>query len=208
MTEPNQPPESGQVRVNLALQVAGIAAQVTSALRSGDDARRAELERTLAEAQAQLDRGPSPEGLPLFIDVMRGLLRGEDVSSDAQGLPESFRAVYHQVVDELHHAQEGGPLTVRQVLDEVSRNIIAAMRQGSYAQRRMMANTLLQMERESAHRPDLGPLVHFLQAARALLQDEDWAEPASQLTGPFQARWEQILEALRQARPPSSSDAS
>jgi len=72
----------------------------------------------------------------------------------------------------------------------------------------MMANTLLQMEHESAHRPDLVSLVHFLQAARALLQDEDWAEPASQLTGPFQARWEQILEALRQAGPPSSSDAS
>jgi len=208
VTDPTQPTENGQVRVNLALQVAGIAAQVTAALRSGDDVQRAKLERTLAEAQAQLDRGPSPEGLPLFIDVMRGLLRGEDVSADAQDLPESFRAVYHQVVDEMHHAQEEGPLTVRQVLDEVSHNVIVAMRQGSYGQRRMMANTLLQMERESAHRPDLATLVHFLQAARALLQDEDWAEPASQLTGPFQARWEQILEALRQARPPRSGETS
>jgi hypothetical protein len=208
MTEPNQAPENGQVRVNLALQVAGIAAQVTAALRSGDDARRAQLERTLAGAQAQLDRGPAPEGLSLFIDVMRGLLRGEDVAADAQGLPESFSGVYHQVVDEMQHAQEEGPLTVRQVLDEVSHNVIVAMQQGSYAQRRMMANTLLQMERESAHRPDLALLVHFLQASRALLQDEDWAQPASQLTGPFQIRWEQILEALRQAGPPRSGETS
>jgi hypothetical protein len=197
MTDPNQPPENGQVRVNLALQVAGIAAQVTSALRSGDAAKCAQLENTLAAAQVQLDRGPAPEGLSLFIDVMRGLLRGENVSAEAQGLPESFRAVYDQVIDEVHHVPDGGPLTVRQVLDEVSHNLIAAMRQGSYAQRRMMANTLLQMERESARRPDLAPLAHFLRAARALLQDEDWAEPASQLTGPFQARWEQVLEALR-----------
>jgi len=197
MGEPGGIPENGQVRVNLALQVAGIAAQVTSALRSGDDGKRAKLEETLGKAQEQLRRGPSPEGLPLFIEVMCGLLRGEDVSAQAGDLPESFGAVYAQVVDEVQHAQEEGPLTVRQVLDEVSHNVIVAMRQGSYAQRRMMANTLLRMERESEGRPDLVALVHFLQAARALLQEEDWAEPASKLPGPFQARWEQVLEALR-----------
>ena len=128
---------------------------------------------------------------------MRGLLRGEDVADQAAELPESFGAVYEQVVDEVQHVHAEGPLTVRQVLDEVSHNVIAAMRQGSYAQRRMMANTLLRMERESERRPDLAPLVHFLEAARALLQDEDWVEPASQLTGPFQVRWTQILEAVR-----------
>lgn len=197
MSESRNPPEDGQVRVNLALQVAGVAAQVTTALRSGDEAKRAALERTLGQAQEQLRHGPSPEGLPLFIEVMRGLLRGLDVSDQAAELPESFGAVYEQVVDEVQHVHEEGPLTVRQVLDEVSHNVTVAMQQGSYAQRRMMANTLLRMERESERRPDLAPLVHFLEAARALLQDEDWAEPASQLTGPFEARWMQILEALR-----------
>ncbi len=197
MSASGSPPENGQVRVNLALQVAGIAAQVTTALRSGDEAKQATLERTLGQAREELRRGPSPEGLPLFIEVMRGLLRGEDVSDRAAELPESFGAVYEQVVDELQHVQEEGPLTVGQVLDEVSHNVIVAMWQGSYAQRRMMANTLLSMERESKRRPDLAPLVRFLEAARALLQDEDWAESASQLTGPFEARWAQILEALR-----------
>jgi hypothetical protein len=61
----------------------------------------------------------------------------------------------------------------------------------------MMANTLLKMQRESAHRPDLKELIDFLEAARALLQDEDWAPHASRLSGPFQVRWEQILEAVR-----------
>lgn len=197
MSETGTSPENGQVRVNLALQVAGIAAQVTAALRSGDASKRATLERTLGQAQEQLRHGPTPEGLPLFIEVMRGLLRGEEVSGEAAELPESFAAVYAQVVDEVQHAQEEGPLTVGQVLDQVTQNVIVAMRQGSYAQRRMMANTLLRMERESERRPDLGPLVHFLEAARALLQDEDWAEPAGQLSGPYEARWAQILEALR-----------
>jgi hypothetical protein len=197
MSESGNPPENGQVRVNLALQVAGIAAQVTTALRSGDEDKRTALEHTLGQAQEELRRGPSPEGLPLFIEVMRGLLRGEDVADQAAELPESFGAVYEQVVDEVQHVHAEGPLTVRQVLDEVSHNVIVAMRQGSYAQRRMMANTLLRMERESERRPDLAPFVHFLEAARALLQDEDWAEPAGQLTGPFQARWTQILEAVR-----------
>jgi hypothetical protein len=197
MSESGHLPENGQVRVNLALQVAGIAAQVTTALRSGDEAKQATLERTLAQAQEQLRRGPTPEGLPLFIEVMRGLLRGEDVSDEVAELPESFAAVYQQVVDEVQHAQEERPLTVGQVLDQVTQNVIVAMRQGSYAQRRMMANTLLRMQRESERRPDLAPLVHFLEAVRALLQDEDWAEPAARLTGPFAARWTQILEALR-----------
>jgi hypothetical protein len=197
MSESRTPPENGQVRVNLALQVAGIAAQVTAALRSDDPAKRAALESTLDQAQEQLRDGPSPEGLPLFIEVMRRLLRGEDVADQVAELPPSFGAVYEQVVDEIQHVPEEGPLTVRQVLDEVSHNVMVAMQQGSYAQRRMMANTLLRMERESERRPDLAPLARFLEAARSLLQDEDWAGPASQLTGPFQARWTQILEALR-----------
>jgi hypothetical protein len=204
MSESRNPPEDGQVRVNLALQVAGIAAQVTTALRSGDADKRAALERTLGQAQEQLRHGPTPEGLPLFIEVMRGLLRGEDVSDEAAELPESFVAVYRQVVDEVEHVPEEGPLTVGEVLDQVSQNVVGAMRQGSYAQRRMMANTLLRMQRESERRPDLAPLVHFLEAGRALLQDEDWAEPASQLTGPFEARWAQILEALRGMEEPDA----
>jgi hypothetical protein len=198
MGEAGNPQENGQVRVNLALQVAGIAAQVTTALRADDAATRATLERTLSQAQEQLQQGPAPEGLPLFIKVMRGLLRGEDVSDQAAELPASFQAVYDQVVDEVQHVQEEeGLLTVGEVLDQVSQNVVVAMRQGSYAQRRMMANTLLRMQRESAQRPDLASLVDFLEAAQALLQDEDWAEPASRLTGPFQQRWTQILEALR-----------
>ena len=35
----NDLPKDGQVRVNVALQIAGIAAQVTAAMRSGDQDR-------------------------------------------------------------------------------------------------------------------------------------------------------------------------
>ncbi len=62
----------------------------------------------------------------------------------------------------------------------------------------MMANTLLKMQRESLRRPDLRTLIDFLDAARALLQDADWAPAAGRLSGPFQAKWEELLEALRE----------
>ena len=75
--------------------------------------------------------------------------------------------------------------------------VSVAIKQGTYAQRRMMANTLLKMQRESLRRPDLHALIDFLDAARALLQDEDWAPAAARLSGPFQAKWEELLEALR-----------
>ena len=70
-----------QVRVNVAMQVAGIAAQVALALRSEDADKRTELEAKLARAQAQLEGGTAPEGLVPFIDAVRGLLRGEEASA-------------------------------------------------------------------------------------------------------------------------------
>jgi hypothetical protein len=191
------PPGDGQVRVNLAAQVAGIAAQVTAALRSQNADIRRELAEKLARAREGLLLGPAPDGLVPFIDVMCGMLRGENVLVLVDELPAAFRAVYDQLVDETQMHKNEGELTLRQVLEQVSHNLVLAMKQGSYGQRRMMANTLLRMQRESARRPDLQPLIDFLEAARALLQDEDWAVAASQLRGPFQAKWEEVLTDLR-----------
>jgi hypothetical protein len=199
MTTDDSPSQSGRVRVNLAMQVAGIAARVTAAIRAGEQ-ERIELERTLATAQTQLEQGTSPEGLVAFIDLARALLRGEPTETTIEDLPASYRAVYQQMVDEVKIEQDQDLMTLRQVLDEVSHNIAAAMHQGTYAQRRMMANTLLKMQQESQHRPDLEALIDFLEAGRALLQDEDWAPAASRLHGPFQAKWEALLDAIRGSR--------
>lgn len=193
MTAENPPPESGQVRVNLAAQVAGIAAQASAALSSDDAEKRRALEGQLRQVRAQLLAGPAPEGLVPFIDAVCGLLRGEDVSVLASELPPAFRAVYEQLVEEAGRDDSEGDLTLGEVLDEVTYNVVVAVSQGSLAQRRMMANTLQRMEGEAARRPDLEGLIDFLQAARALLLDEDWAQPASRLSGPFQARWESLL---------------
>ena len=202
MTNDDRMPEDGQIRVDLAAQVAGIAAQVTAALRKGDRETQRALRNTLLKAQLQLRAGPSPEGLIPFIDVMRAMLAGEDVSASVAPLPDAYRAVVAQMIGEVEEEQ-GITLTVRDVLDEVSHNVVMAMRHGTYAQRRLMANTLLRMERESEARPDLDSLVAFLEAARNLLQDEDWAQPASTLRGPFQARWEELLESVRGTTPAS-----
>jgi hypothetical protein len=197
MTEEGGTPQEGQVRVNLAMQVAGIAARVTAALRSEDAEAKEMLRKTLLKAQLELRAGPAPEGLMPFLDVMCALLAGEDVSAIVPSLPDAYRAVVEQMIGEIEHDQPEISLTLRDVLDEVTHNVIVAMQRGSYAQRRMMANTLLRMQRESESRPDLASLIAFLEAARALLQDEDWAEPASTLRGPFHVKWEELLEALR-----------
>jgi hypothetical protein len=189
-------PGDEQVKVNVALQVAGIAAQVTAALRSENVDKRVELEAKLAQAQAQLEQGAAPKGLVPFVEAMRGLLRGEETLTLYADVPPSYYAVYSQVVDEIKLRQDEGELTLRQVLDEVAHNVVTVMVQGTYAQRRMMANTLLKMQRESVRRPDLVELIGFLDAARALLNDEDPAPFASRLSGPFQAKWEEILNAL------------
>lgn len=197
MREGKEPQPEGQVRVNLATQVAGIAAQVSVALRSQDQEKQRALATKLAQARDHLQAGTAPEGLVPFIDVMCGLLQGTDVSALVDELDPPYRAVYDQLTSDVQAPAEGGELTLRQVLDEVTYHVIAAMQQGSYGQRRMMANTLLQMERESASRPDLGELIDFLEAARALLQDEDPDPYAARLHGPFQARWEEIRNQIQ-----------
>lgn len=198
MSERGGPLPEGQVRVNLATQVAGIAAQVSVALHSGDPEKKRELAGKLVRARDLLEAGTAPEGLVPFIDVMRGLLLDTDVSSLVDELELPYRAVYDQLISDLQEPPEEGGLTLREVLDEVTHHVVTAMRQGSYGQRRMMANTLLQMERESERRPDLGELIDFLEAARALLQDEDPGAYAVRLHGPFQAHWEEILNQTRQ----------
>jgi hypothetical protein len=192
------PIQGGQERVNLAMQVANIAAQASAAIRSGSLEKREELADTLLRARARLAQNPTPEGLLPFIDVVCGLLRRQEISGDATALPTPYRAVYDQLVDETQRDSDEGELTLGEVLEEVGYNVVAAMRQGTPAQRRMMANTLQRMQQESAHRPDLNALIDLLEAARALLLDEDWAPHASQLRGPFQVRWEEILNAIRE----------
>jgi hypothetical protein len=199
MTAEDDLPQDGQVRVNLAMQVAGIAAQVSAALQSGDTDRCDELVQRLTQARVQLQRGTAPEGLVPFIEVMCGLLRGDDVSARAEELGTSYRAVYDQVVDEVREPVGEGELTLGEVLAEVAYNVIALVRHGTGPQQSMMAQTLLKMQQESQRRPDLQELIVFLSAARALLLDEDPSPYASQLSGPFQAEWEEILNGLNES---------
>ena len=196
MTEENDLPKNGQVKVNLAMQVAGIAARVTAAIRSSSTEKCSELEAKLAQASEQLKASnASPPGLAPFIDVMRGLLLGQDVTELAGTLPTSYRAVYVQVVDETQAGEEG-EMTLREVLDEVAQNVIVAIKRGSPAQRVKMADTLFRMQEESSWRPDLQAFIDFLQAARALLQEPDIPPAEIELQGRFLEKWNEILSAL------------
>lgn len=193
-----QIPIDGRVRVNVALQVAGIATQVTAALRSGDLEKREELERRLALVQNQLDPLDSPPGLVPFIDVVRGLLRGDDVSARAGGLPPTYRAVYEQIIESVTPPEPEGELTVRQVVDEVVHDVLNVSRFGTYDQRQQLGDVLFKMESEAAERPHLVQLAAFCQAARLLLDGDDPDPAAARLTGFFRERWEHILCALEE----------
>jgi hypothetical protein len=198
MTTEGDLPKNGQVQVNLAMQVAGIAARVTSAIRSSSTEKRSELEAKLAQASEQLKASnASPPGLAPFIDVMRGLLLEQDVSELADTLPTSYRAVYGQVLDETQSGQEG-EMTLREVLDEVTQNVIVVIKHGSPAQRAKMADTLLKMQQESSWRPDLRAFIDFLQAARTLLLEPDIAPAENELQGRFLEKWNEILDALNE----------
>ncbi len=67
-----------------------------------------------------------------------------------------------QLVDDQKLREDEGDLTVGQVLDEVSHNVVLALKQGTFDQRRQMADTLQIMAEESRRRPDLSGLVDFL----------------------------------------------
>jgi hypothetical protein len=197
MTTKNDLPQDGQAEIDLAMQVANIATLVTAALRSGDSSARSELVGRLTVARDRLEQAVAPPGLVPFIDVMCGLLEDQDVSAREDELPGAYRAVYEQIVDEMQVEDDKGELTLQQVLDEVTHNLILAMKHGSHHQRRMMANTLLRMQHESVRRPDLPPLIEYLQAGQALLQEQDPRPFAQNLRGPFREKWDQVLEALR-----------
>ena len=193
------PDDESQAKVNLALQVAQVAAQVSAVLHGQEEGAREELASRLELAQERLEQEGAPAGLIPFLIVMRGLLSGEDVSELAAGLPPSYRAVYAQLISEIQPASEGGEggsMTLGQVLDEVTRNVILAMSGGTLTQRLRMANTLLAMQQEAADRPDLSGLCDLLQATRILLQGDDPGPIAEQLSGSFLQRWEQILAAV------------
>lgn len=193
------PDDESQAKVNLALQVAQVAAQVATVLRSQDRDARRELVGRLEMAEERLELQGAPPGLIPFLAVMRGLLSGEDVSELAADLPASYQAVYAQLISETQPAGEGGEdgsMTLRQVLDEVTRNVILAMSGGTLTQRLRMANTLLAMQQEAADRPDLSGLCDLLQATRILLQGDDPGPIAEQLSGPFLQRWQEILAAV------------
>ena len=152
MTIKDDLPQDGQAEIDLAMQVANIATLVTGALRSEDASARSELVGRLTVARDRLEETAAPPGLVPFIDVMCGLLEDQDVSARDDELPGAYRAVYEQIVDEMQVQDDEEELTLRQVLDEVTHNVILAMKHGSLDQRRMMANTLLRMQHESVRR--------------------------------------------------------
>jgi hypothetical protein len=188
----------GRATVDLALQVANVAAQVSAAMRANNPDKRDELRAQLALAQGRLEEQGAPPGLIPFLTVMQGLLQGEDVSPLVDELPTSYRAVYQQLVDELQMEDADGVLTLREVLDEVTHNVIVAMVRGTFDQKRRMADTLLAMQEESRSRPDLAALRDLLQAARLLLLGEDPTPVADRLHGPFLEHWETILDATQE----------
>jgi hypothetical protein len=187
--------QDGRVRVNVALQVAGIAARVTAAMQSDSSDERDELESKLALAQSHLDPMDAPPGLVPFIDVMRGLLRGDDVAARAGGLPPSYRAVYEQVVDSIQAHEDEGELTVRQVMEQVVDNVIAVIRSGTFDQRQQMIDVLYKMQQEAEQRPHLSALGGFTQAARILLEGGDASAIVSELPAPYQEQWGRLAEA-------------
>jgi hypothetical protein len=197
------PSAGGPSAVDLALQVAQIAAQVSLALqnarRLGEQAGCDDLEGKLAMAQERLEREGAPPGLIPFIDVLRGMLRGDDVSARARGLPGSYRAVYQQLANDLEaqEQEEEGRLTLREVLDQVTHNVILVIKGGSFEQRRRMADTLLTMEYEAEQRPDLVGLRDLARAARFLLMGGDPTPVVEQLQGPFRDKWQEIADAIR-----------
>lgn len=197
------PEDESQAKVNLALQVAQVAALVSTALRGQDQGARDELESRLAMAEERLEQQGAPAGLIPFLAVLRGLLRGEDVDELAAKLPVSYRAVYAQLVSETQRATldasaspDAPVMTVGEVLDEVARNVVLAMSHGTLTQRLRMANTLLAMQQEAADRPDLSSLCDLLLAARILLQGDDPTEAADQLRGSFRDKWDEIVAAV------------
>jgi hypothetical protein len=196
-TEHPTPPEGSQA-LDLAVQVANIAAQVSVALRSPGSEKRNELEGRLALAQERLGEQGSPEGLIPFLEVMRQLLQGRDPSELVEELPRAYRAVYDQLIDEQTAEQDQGDLTVGEVIEEVSANLVRVMRHGTADQRRMMGNMLLQMAQDAESRPDLAVLIDFFTAARCLLQDRDPSPSADKLHGPFRAQWERVIAAIQE----------
>jgi hypothetical protein len=190
--------EQAPAKVDLAVQVAHIAAQVAAAMRSGSQEKRGELETKLTLARERLEERGAPEGLIPFIDVVRGLLGGQDVAPLVAELPPSYRAVYAQIMDDLEAREEEGELTVREVLDQVSHNVVLAMKRGTFEHRRRMANTMWVMEQEATKRPDLAPLIDFMRAARTLLKGGDPSPVVERLGGPFLAKWEEMLDEIRE----------
>jgi hypothetical protein len=192
----NDIPQNERAKTDLAVQVANVAAQVSAALQSGDQEARDELGAKLTLARERLEQGDSPPGLLSFVDVMRGLLDGQDVYESAQELPVSYRAVYDQIVEEQEMERSGVDLTVGQVLDEVTTNVLLAMQHGSFDQRRKMADTLLVMEQECSGRPDLAALIDFLSASRMLLKGGDLLGITEQLVEPYRGRWNEMLSTI------------
>jgi len=194
MEEENQ---EGRQKLDLAVQVAHIAAQVSAVLLSGTMKKREDLETRLTLARERLEEQGAPAGLIPFIDTMRGLLIGQDVSALAEDLPGAYRAVYDRILADVAAQAGAGELTVGQVLDEVAHNVILVMTRGSFDQRRQMESTLSIMEQETERRPDLEPLADFLTAARLLLKGSDPTPIANGLEGPFHAKWDEIMDAVR-----------
>ncbi len=168
---------------------------VVIALQTQDDERIEALADHLAEMKQAADESEAPD-LAAYFKVLRGLVRGEDVATDAEKLVDPYRAGYERIAQELEEKPEvdTGDALPPEWLAKVTSLVAATVKRGSEEDRAEVERELASIAQEV--QPEERRFHDFMAALRGVLRGEDPHEPAAELQPPYRQAYQSLLQLL------------
>lgn len=172
-----------------------LSVEVIVVLTTRDEVAIKELSEELAQYEANAIEADEPD-LATYFRVLNGLLRGEDVSAEAETLVEPFRWGYERILQELEEAPRTylAGRSVAEWLTLLTGLVATTAREGSAEERAELEQELIDLAGRIS--PEERAFHAFIAVLRAVLRGENTQAMAHQLISPFREAYQSLLQLL------------
>jgi hypothetical protein len=172
-----------------------VSVEVVIALTTRDARIIKELGDHLTQYEANAKAENEPE-LAAYFSVLRGLLQGEDVSTEAENLVEPYRWGYNRILQELENEtkEDVAGLQHSEWLVNLTSLVAYTVKHGTDEDRVKLEQELAGLARKV--RPEEVEFHDFMAALRSVLRGEDTRKLAIQLQPPYRQAFLSLLQVL------------
>ena len=177
----------------LAEFLSDLSVAVVIAIQTQEDERIEALSSRLEEIKQAADEADAPE-LAAYLDVLRGLVRGEDVDTAAEKLVEPYLWGYERILQELEEGPESSDASSSEWVASMTSLVATTVKSGSEEDRAELERELVRI---AGRIPAEETKFHdFIAVLGGVLRGEDTRELGVKLQPPYRQAYHSLLQLL------------